>query len=112
MKPKGNGEAWSRNWGTETKPNQRPRYASACTEDRIIEQPATGLFGEFGWQVALPHAHPGPFPEGEGVWVTVSEENFRRVRSLLALTAGREPAGAAEQSRRTESQFALERQYC
>jgi hypothetical protein len=31
----------------------------AYTEDQLVEQPAIGLFAELGWQVALPHPHPG-----------------------------------------------------
>lgn len=40
--------------------------ARANTEDQLVERPAIGLFAELGWQVALPHSHPGPLPVGEG----------------------------------------------
>jgi len=40
--------------------------AHAHTEDKLVKQPAIGLLAEFGWQVALPHPHPGPLPAGEG----------------------------------------------
>jgi len=40
----------------------------AYTEDQLVEQPAIGLFAALGWQVALPHPHPGPLPGGEGVY--------------------------------------------
>jgi hypothetical protein len=42
------------------------------TEDQLVEQPAIGLFAELGWQVALPHPHPGPLPGGEGAIVDES----------------------------------------
>jgi len=41
----------------------------AYTEGQLVEQPAIGLFAELGWQVALPHPHPGPLPAGEGLIV-------------------------------------------
>lgn len=37
-------------WATEEKPNHRPRYASAYTEDQIVEQPGIELFAKLGWQ--------------------------------------------------------------
>jgi len=31
----------------------------AYTEDQLVEQPAIGLFAEFGWNVAGPPPHVG-----------------------------------------------------
>lgn len=48
-----------------------------------------------------PRTFTQPLPEGvevgEAGYVAFSERDFRRIRSLLALIAGREPAGAEEQ---------------
>jgi type I restriction enzyme R subunit len=45
-----------------------PMSHHAYTEDQLVEQPAIGLFASLGWQVALPHPHPSPLPQGEEVW--------------------------------------------
>ena len=66
--------------------------AHAYTKDQLVEQPAVGLFAEQAKRTLTQLLR-----EGEGVSVALSEKGFRRIRSLLALIAGREPAGAEEQ---------------
>jgi hypothetical protein len=68
----------------------------AYTEDQLVEQPAIGLFAE-----QTKRTLTQPLPEGkeggEGGGVTASGKGSRRIRSVLALIAGREPAAAEEQ---------------
>jgi type I restriction enzyme R subunit len=68
----------------------------AYTEDQLVEQPAIGLFAELGWDVALPHPHPGPLPGGEGV-----------VRLGRSVSIGSDPRDAGLFGRETKGEVVL-----
>lgn len=57
------------------------------TEDQLVEQPAVGLFAALGWSIAFGNPHPGPLPEGEGVWVDETGLLGRETKGEVVLVA-------------------------
>ena len=57
------------------------------TEYQLVEQPASGLFAELGWTIAVGNPHPSPLPKGKGVWVDESGLFGRETKGEAALVS-------------------------